>query len=437
MPNNFKNENWEYNSITGHRWYYETWAVMPSLKVKYNDDIYNITHEENTEYPKKSSFNTNYTITKNWETIYTFQVNTITDDPFKNFVVDKYGRRLLYYKNPTEKRTSPQLIRNGENFSENYWYRDVFNLTSFWPNQQTFFFYKRNKIHNPQWKISYYFDGKTYETQFDEIIHDKCCEPASFNIKNWKNGEILFRGIQNQQFSYNQGKLNTIDKKRKINGDWSNEKLTCHYYNYWEDKNTEKQKDIEEIRERIWKENEQYEFQRYFWWWGRIEEYCTNADKTKIIGYGHGKSPYKFILWDKKNDFFQLTTENLNILNDIPRPRNAYRNDSSPLFKYYQKYLQSKKKINGFGKKQGQHIKFTTYAIPFHQSGLSAKKTTFLKQKTIRRCENGLTSWGNPSICFINAHYDWNLNKNTITEEKVCVYSIRDNGEIYLIRCSK
>ncbi|PID34549.1 MAG: hypothetical protein CR971_02680, partial [candidate division SR1 bacterium] len=63
-----------------------------------------------------------------------------------------------------------------------------------------FYFFQKNKGS----KIQFYLDGKIYDTDFDEIIHDRCCEPGAYNLQISLDGKLAFRGVIGKKFTYNE-----------------------------------------------------------------------------------------------------------------------------------------------------------------------------------------------------------------------------------------
>jgi|GEM_PF-981595 len=68
------------------------------------------------------------------------------------------------------------LIHNGENLNLKEGYSEAFNFTML--NGKPFYFFTRDG------KINAWYGGKILPMQYDEVVHDKCCEPAIFNIEN-------------------------------------------------------------------------------------------------------------------------------------------------------------------------------------------------------------------------------------------------------------
>ncbi len=110
-------------------------------------------------------------------------------EPFKNFVVDGSDWWLLY----ENMKSKMVLVHNGE-IVEN---SETFSLTSIWG--KTFYFFKKFKNS----KIQFYLDWKIYDTKFDKIIHDKCCEPAAYNLSISNDWRLYFWWVIWEKFSYN------------------------------------------------------------------------------------------------------------------------------------------------------------------------------------------------------------------------------------------
>ncbi|PIE84953.1 hypothetical protein CSA08_04500 [Candidatus Gracilibacteria bacterium] len=125
----------------------------------------------------------------------------IVEEPFKNLVSKGDDWWLLY--NEVQRHSNPamsslkfhtRLIKNGEEIK----YENVFGLSNL--DGKLFYFFKKDKNS----KIQYYLDGKIYDTNFDEIIHDRCCEPGAYNLVISLDGRMYFWGINGKQFTYNE-----------------------------------------------------------------------------------------------------------------------------------------------------------------------------------------------------------------------------------------
>ncbi len=99
--------------------------------------------------------------------------------------MDQTGWWLLYDENSSGEEgfhSQTKLIHNGEELIN----ESSFGLYSL--QGKTFYFFQKDTTST----LQYYLDGKIYDTPFDSIIHDKCCEPAAFNMQVSSDGRLIF-----------------------------------------------------------------------------------------------------------------------------------------------------------------------------------------------------------------------------------------------------
>lgn len=193
--NNAFSKNWKsipYNELS----YPTEDNLNPDWKIAAQKGVYTI----KVQYGEEISV---YIVSRDWKELYRWETTFTTQEPYKNFVVDeKWDWWFLYSENlPLKKNnevynyTSKNiLVHNGKVLD----YEDVFELQEF--DGKVFYFFEKSRTS----KISYYLDGKVFETDFSEIIHDKCCEPAIFNIDIATDGRIKFWWIMGESFVYNE-----------------------------------------------------------------------------------------------------------------------------------------------------------------------------------------------------------------------------------------
>ncbi|PID83532.1 hypothetical protein CSB11_00770 [Candidatus Campbellbacteria bacterium] len=152
---------------------------------------------------KAEEYGNFYIVTKNGKSIYkSTKTVFLVDYPFKNIVNKGDEWWMLYNQNQYTKikgdlNITAKLIHNGKEIPV----ADAFALHNL--NGKIFYFFKQKENS----KIQYYLDGQVYQTSFDEIIHDRCCEPGVFNLRLAVDGRLAFWGIKDGKLSYNEAIL--------------------------------------------------------------------------------------------------------------------------------------------------------------------------------------------------------------------------------------
>jgi len=103
-------------------------------------------------------------------------------------------------------RETNVLVHNGEKQIQN---ADNFSLYNF--NGKTFYFLRKQAGD----KLSYFYDGKVYQTDFDEIIEDTMgsdLENAFEPIVDEEKGFLLFWAKKGEELSVNLLKTKTLAK---------------------------------------------------------------------------------------------------------------------------------------------------------------------------------------------------------------------------------
>lgn len=181
------------------------------IEKTYNWDTYSVLREE-----KDFSLWKEYIVKKNGKELYRFENTFIYKWIIKNFIINQGNWWLLYQKNRyysdeemkklynkwiTNKAWEEKkiLVKNGEEI-KNF---DTFALTEF--DWKIFYFFQKDKNS----KISYFYDGKIYKTDFDEIIHDLwgSDENLPFDLQISKGDKMIFWANKNGKLT-----LNTIEK---------------------------------------------------------------------------------------------------------------------------------------------------------------------------------------------------------------------------------
>ncbi len=143
-----------------------------------------------------------YIVKKGDEKLYTSTKTMFTvQEPLKNLVGTTDDWWLLYdetqrHENPamSSVKFHTRLIHNGEEVNV----ANAFALHNL--GGKIFYFFKQESNS----KIQFYLDGKIYDTEFDAIIHDLCCEPWAYNLQISLDGRLTFRGITGKKFTYNE-----------------------------------------------------------------------------------------------------------------------------------------------------------------------------------------------------------------------------------------
>ncbi|PID69937.1 hypothetical protein CSB37_04195 [bacterium DOLZORAL124_38_8] len=150
-----------------------------------------------------------YLVMKNGEKIYESSKTVfIVEEPFKNIVnkgdewwmlydENKFPQTSTSYITTQDVKFHTRLIHNGEEVAV----AEAFALHNL--NGKIFYFFKQEEDS----KIQYYLDGRIYQTSFDDIIHDRCCEPGAFNLQLGTDGRLAFWGVKDGKFSYNEAIL--------------------------------------------------------------------------------------------------------------------------------------------------------------------------------------------------------------------------------------
>ncbi len=176
--------------------FYENWLSVRSAKQS-GDLTVKTTADKNGD--------TIYVVERAGEKIYESRPTLVAvEELLKNLVTRGDDWWLLYIENrrslnPLSSAMTRQarLVQNGEELD----LHDVFELADL-DGKIFYFFQERSDT-----KIKYALDGKIYQTVFDKIIHDRCCEPAAFNPRLATDGRLSFWGVQDGQFSYHEALL--------------------------------------------------------------------------------------------------------------------------------------------------------------------------------------------------------------------------------------
>ncbi len=129
-----------------------------------------------------------YVVHQNNHEIYRSRATeALVEYPWKNFVTKGDDWWLLYVENifvaeeqPYQKKM--RLVHNGQEKD----FFDVFALHKI--DDKIFYFFQDKK----EQKVSYYLAGKIYQTNFQRIIHDECCESGVYNIRIADDGRLAF-----------------------------------------------------------------------------------------------------------------------------------------------------------------------------------------------------------------------------------------------------
>lgn len=195
---------------------YSEFDFLKAYDTVYNGDTYRI-------IPAATGKNL-LTVTLNDQPVFSFERTFITKEPVKNFFVNEAWWWLLYDENSYYDESNPQdkqemmakqgkpwretnvLVHNGEKQTQN---ADNFALYNF--NGKTFYFLRKQA-----WdKLSYFYDGKVYQTDFDEIIEDTMgsdIENAFEPIVDEEKGFLLFWAKKGEELSVNLLKTKTLAK---------------------------------------------------------------------------------------------------------------------------------------------------------------------------------------------------------------------------------
>lgn len=237
--------------------------------------------------------------------------------------------------------------------------------------------------------------------------------------------------------NFSEEKEKKLEKKKII---WDeNIKFTkCDDYSNYDRNNDESRKlfyNSNEVSVLTEKLNEDFEWRTYTW--PSVLWYCWNDDWKYVFWYVSVSSIWLWI-YDEGLNLIELTDyvwkfdQNINYPWKI-RDRNYW--DRS-LEKFYLEYVDSKKKINWFWKKNWNNIPFSVYWQWMTWQAESAPwffqmwKDEFLKESSIKYCNKWLTQNWKLTMCFVNTFYNFDFIKNEIVEEKICTYYVDDNWEI-------
>lgn len=151
------------------------------------------------------AYENHYLLIKDGEKLLELERNFITQEQFKNLVIDKQGDwRLLYQENyyysDEELDQLAEQGHNGQPWREKNIlfhngkaipYEEVFGLYELWG--KVFYFFKKENHHH----FSYKYDGKEFTTDFEMIVHDTCgCDLQDLLTiqANEDTGKLIFRG---------------------------------------------------------------------------------------------------------------------------------------------------------------------------------------------------------------------------------------------------
>lgn len=169
-------------------------------KQNFNNNEYSLQYKERDNTDKNTDIT--YIVKKNWGQVFEWKTEYLFSEPLKNFVVNQNWRWLSYEQARTYQENGKRKSEMGTNILVHNWkklpYYDIIWLQNF--DGKIFYFFKKTKNS----KIEYYLDWKIYTTDFDDIIHNKCCSYAFFNENISQDGRITFWGIKDKKINYNE-----------------------------------------------------------------------------------------------------------------------------------------------------------------------------------------------------------------------------------------
>ncbi len=118
----------------------------------------------------KESYISTYVVMKDSEEIYSFLVKEITEKGVKSFFARGSDWILEY---------THHVIINGENIGEKKGYSEMFHYQ--YIKDMPFYFFKKND------KIGMCYRNEVLPCWYDEVVHCKCCDPSTFNIRGNDN----------------------------------------------------------------------------------------------------------------------------------------------------------------------------------------------------------------------------------------------------------
>jgi hypothetical protein len=109
--------------------------------------------------------------------------------------VEEPVKALSAWKDAWVLEVNGVLVVNGEIWNESKFKADeIFNWTML--NGKPFFFFRRGG------SLGAWYDGNELPVTFAALIHDRCCEPAMFNVVNTED-QIRFYAEQNGMWYLN------------------------------------------------------------------------------------------------------------------------------------------------------------------------------------------------------------------------------------------
>ncbi len=266
--------------------YLSNYKKNEEYTISFNNDKYFLQLKEGIG---ENESHISYIVSKNKKQIFEWKTQFLFNEPLRNFIVNadwwwlSYERVKSYMKNgkPGADMGKNILVHNGEKLP----YYDVIWLQDF--NWKTFYFFKKDKTS----KIQYYLDGKIFDTDFDEIIHNKCCSYGHLDESISQDGRITFWGIKNNNISYNQIILPWFDETLK---NLPKLQAIAHQKRLQEEKE-EARKPCKTLLTKIVYESSQQ----------KIKEYIDKVDKTKTSG-GFFEIPAEKIGLKKEEDMLYL-----------------------------------------------------------------------------------------------------------------------------------
>ena len=111
-----------------------------------------------------------FAVRKGSQTVYSFSAKEITDNAVKSFFAWDDDWILEYQDIVIISRVN---IGEKNNYSKVFYYRKL--------KGKPFYFFEQNK------KIHISYDDEVLPYKYDEVIHNRCCGPAAFNIRGNEN----------------------------------------------------------------------------------------------------------------------------------------------------------------------------------------------------------------------------------------------------------
>jgi hypothetical protein len=123
-------------------------------------------------------------VKKGGQDLYALSVSQGVDNPVKG---------IFAYDHHWILEVSGLLVIDGEVQNEKLGYQEIFGWSL--RNGQPFYFFRKDG------KIGMSYQGQPLPTQFDDVIHDRCCEPAAFNPGSSPN-LVWFYALKNGIWEY-------------------------------------------------------------------------------------------------------------------------------------------------------------------------------------------------------------------------------------------